>query len=82
MRKCTKNTAKFGKLLELIYNMKIRMMETNHWPEMCAIDERARKLYDIYKNDNSNSPDWKQRRAHGYLKYYYKQQQQKKATPG
>ena len=80
MRKNTKNTAKFGKLLELIYNMKLKLIDTSHWPELCAIDEKARQLYEIYKNDNNKSPDpnWKQKRAHGFLKFYYKQQQQKK----
>ena len=79
MRKNTKNTAKFGKLLELIYNRKLKLVDTSHWPELCAMDEKARQLYEIYKNDN-NSPDpnWKQKRAHGYLKFYYKQQQHKK----
>jgi hypothetical protein len=77
MRKNTKNTAKFGKLLELIYNIKLKLVDTSHWPELCAIDEKARQLYEIYKND-SPDPNWKQRRAHGYLKFYYKQQQHKK----
>ena len=39
MRKNTKNTAKIGKLLELIYNMKLKLVDTSHWPELCAIDE-------------------------------------------
>ena len=40
MRKNTKNTAKFGKLLELIYNIKLKLVDTSHWPELCAIDEK------------------------------------------
>ena len=54
MRKCTKNTAKFSKLLELIYDLKLRLMETNHYPDISNIDDRARKLYDIYFKDISN----------------------------
>ena len=79
MRKNTKNTAKFGKLLQLIYNMKLKLIGTSHWPELCAMDEKARQLDEIYKNDNkSPDPNWKQKRSYGFLKFYYKQQQQKK----
>ena len=81
MRKCTKNAAKFGKLLELIFNLKVRLMETNHYPDISIINDKAGKLYDIYFKDHVgivNDEDWKKRRAHGYLKYFYKQQQKGK----
>jgi hypothetical protein len=85
MRKCTKNTAKFSKLLELIYNLKVRLMETNHYPDISSINDKARKLYDIYFKDISNDhmivvndEGWKKRRAHGYLKHFYKQHQKGK----
>ena len=85
MRKCTKNTAKFSKLLELIYNLKVRLMETNHYPDISSINDKARKLYDIYFKDISNDhmivvndEGWKARRAHGYLKHFYKQHQKGK----
>tara|TARA_R110000737_G_scaffold279719_1_gene286391 strand:- start:155 stop:403 length:249 start_codon:yes stop_codon:yes gene_type:complete len=81
MRKCTKNTAKFGKLLELIFNLKVRLMETNHYPDISSINDRAGKLYDIYFNDHmivANDEGWKKRRAHGYLKHFYKQHQKGK----
>ena len=85
MRKCTKNTAKFSKLLELIYNLKIRLMETNHYPDISSINDKARKLYDIYFKDISNDhmivvndEGWKTSRAHGYLKHFYKQHQKGK----
>ena len=80
MRKCTKNTASFNKLLELIYDLKLRLMETNHYPDLSRIYDRAKKLYDIYysvpSNDHMivvNDEDWKARRAKGYLKHFYKQ---------
>jgi len=57
MRKNTKNTAKCGKLLELIYNMKLKLIGTSHWPELCAMDEKARQLYEIYKNDRIRHGD-------------------------
>ena len=84
MRKCTKNTAKFSKLLELIYNLKIRLIETNHYPDISSINDKARKLYDIYfkeisNDDNASQPGgWKARRAAGYLKHFYKQHQKGK----
>jgi hypothetical protein len=85
MRKCTKNTAKFSKLLEVIRDLKIRLMDTNHYPDISNIDDRARKLYDIYFKEISNDhlivvndEGWKKRRAHGYLKHFYKQHQKGK----
>jgi len=85
MRKCTKTTAKFSKLLELTYNLKLRLMETNHYADISNINDRARKLYDIYFNNVSNDhmivvndEGWKKRRAHGYLKHFYKQHQKGK----
>jgi len=85
MRKCIKNTAKFSKLLELTYNLKIKLMETNHYKDICNINDRARKLYDIYFKEISNDhlivvndEGWKARRAHGYLKHFYKQHQKGK----
>ena len=85
MRKCTKNTAKFSKLLELTYNLKIRLIETNHYPDISSINDKAHKLYDIYFKDISNDhmivvddEGWKKRRAHGYLKHFYKQHQKGK----
>ena len=85
MRKCTKNTAKFSKLLELTYNLKIRLMETNHYKDICDINDKARKLYDLYFKEISNDhlivvndEGWKARKAHGYLKHFYKQHQKGK----
>ena len=85
MRKCTKNTAKFSKLLEVIRDLKIRLMDTNHYPDISNIDDRARKLYGIYFKEISNDhlivvndEGWKARRAHGYLKHFYKQHQKGK----
>ena len=85
MRKCTKNTAKFSKLLEVIRDLKIRLMDTNHYPDISNIDDRARKLYDLYFKEISNDhlivvndEGWKARRAHGYLKHFYKQHQKGK----
>ena len=85
MRKCTKNTAKFSKLLEVIRDLKIRLMDTNHYPDISNIDDRARKLYGIYFKEISNDhlivvndEGWKKRRAYGYLKHFYKQHQKGK----
>jgi len=61
------------------------IINTNHYPDISNIDDRARKLYDIYFKEISNDhlivvndEGWKKRRAHGYLKHFYKQHQKGK----
>ena len=52
MKKSTKNTAKFGKLLEIISRSKIKLMEGQaiDLKTVTSIEEKAAYLFDQYKN--------------------------------
>ena len=52
MKKSTKNTAKFGKLLEIISRSKIKLMEGQaiDLKTVTSIEEKAEYLFDQYKN--------------------------------
>ena len=68
MKNTTLTTAKFNKLLEKIHNLKVKLIDTDHWSAICDIDGRANSLFEIYTNnkvDYGNSL----KKQQGYFKY-------------
>jgi len=51
MKKCTKNLVKWNKLMELIYNLKVKSVENKpiKYEELDVIDTRLKNLFDQYQ---------------------------------
>ena len=50
MIKHTKNSLKFNKLLEYIFNLKVKLLNTSYEKDISAIDQRAKDLFKIYND--------------------------------
>jgi hypothetical protein len=50
MIKHTKNSVKFNKLLEYIFNLKVKLLNTSYEKDISAIDQRAKDLFKIYND--------------------------------
>lgn len=51
MKKCTKNLVKWNKLMELIYNLKVKAVENKpiKYEDLDVIDTRLKNLFDQYQ---------------------------------
>ena len=53
MIKHTKNSLKFNKLLEYIFNLKVKLLNTSYEKDISAIDQRAKDLFKIYNDSKT-----------------------------
>ena len=47
--KHTRNTAKIAKLVELIFKLKTKLLNTSYEKEIQDIDRRANEIFDVYR---------------------------------
>ena len=74
MIKHTKNSLKFNKLLEYIFNLKVKLLNTSYEKDISAIDQRAKDLFKIYNDGKTvkQEVDIKMKnlaKQNSYLKY-------------
>ena len=74
MLKHTKNNIKFNKLLELIFKLKIKLLDSSYEKEIVEIDQRAKALFDIYNTSKTlkqevNTKIKNLSKQNAYLKY-------------
>ena len=74
MIKHTKNSLKFNKLLEYIFNLKVKLLNTSYEKDISAIDQRAKDLFKIYNDSKTvkQEVDIKMKnlaKQNSYLKY-------------
>ena len=50
MIKRTRNSLKFNKLLECIFKLKVKLLNTEYYSDISNIDQRARMLFEIYND--------------------------------
>jgi len=74
--KHTRNTAKIAKLVELIFKLKTKLLNTSYEKEIQDIDRRANEIFDVYragktlKQEVSNKIE-KLDNQNAYLKYHH-----------
>jgi len=52
MMKHTKNSLKFNKLLEFIFKLKVKLLNSSYEKDIAEIDQRAKALFEVYNNNN------------------------------
>jgi len=50
--KHTKNSLKFNKLLEFIFKLKVKLLNSSYEKDIAEIDQRAKALFEVYNNNN------------------------------
>ena len=53
MMKHTKNSLKFNKLLEFIFKLKVKLLNSSYEKDIAEIDQRAKALFEVYNNNNN-----------------------------
>ena len=74
MIKHTKNSLKFNKLLEYIFNLKVKLLNTSYEKDISAIDQRAKDLFKIYNDGKTVKQEVNNKmknlaKQNSYLKY-------------
>ena len=69
MKKSTKNLVKWNKLLELVYNLKVKVVENKpiKYEELDVIDTRLKKLFE--QDQYHVPPEVKLQKQNRYLAY-------------
>ena len=57
MMKHTKNSLKFNKLLEFIFKLKVKLLNSSYEKDIAEIDQRAKALFEIHNNNNERKHD-------------------------
>ena len=57
MMKHTKNSLKFNKLLEFIFKLKVKLLNSSYEKDIAEIDQRAKALFEVYNNNNERKND-------------------------
>ena len=52
MMKHTKNSLKFNNLLEFIFKLKVKLLNSSYEKDIAEIDQRAKALFEVYNNNN------------------------------
>ena len=76
MIKRTRNSLKFNKLLECIFKLKVKLLNTEYYSDISNIDQRARMLFEIYNDGKTVKEEVKIKmkniaKQNSYLKYQH-----------
>mgnify|MGYP003142265978 FL=1 len=74
MIKDTRNSLKFNKMLEYIFELKLKLLNTKYYEDISNIDQRAKLLFETYNKGNTVKQEVtkqlkSQRKQNGFLKY-------------
>ena len=74
MIKDTRNSLKFNKMLEYIFKLKVKLLNTKYYEDISKIDHRAKLLFETYNKNNTVKQEVTkqlkgQRKQNNFLKY-------------
>ena len=76
MIKHTKNSLKFNKLLKSIFDLKVKLFDTQYEKDIQMIDQQARLLFEVYNNSKTVKEEVNTKinnlsKQNAYLKYQH-----------